>query len=90
MAEERDPLAVDPLEKVMLDGPEKFTYASSLPSGDKNEQSQLVLLNNVDVFAWNHSDKVGISLMMASHKKNIIPTARPVRQKIRRFHPDRH
>ena len=28
--------------------------------------------------------------MVASHKLNIIPMARPVKQKVRRFHPDRH
>ena len=33
---------------------------------------------------------VGIRLTMASRKLNIIPTARPVRRKVRRFHSDRH
>ena len=33
---------------------------------------------------------VGINSTVASHKLNIIPTAKPVRQKVRRFHPDRH
>ena len=33
---------------------------------------------------------VGIDPTLASHKLNIIATAKPVRQKIRRFHPDRH
>ena len=33
--EVRDPLAVDPLEKVMLDGQVKFTYVNSLMSGDE-------------------------------------------------------
>ena len=33
---------------------------------------------------------VGINPTVASHKLNIIPTARPVRQKVRCFHPDRH
>ena len=33
---------------------------------------------------------VGINPMIASHKLNIIPTARPVRQKVRHFHSDRH
>ena len=47
-------MAVDPLEKVMLDGPEKFTCASSLLSGDEKEQLRFILLNNVDVFTWNH------------------------------------
>ena len=32
----------------------------------------------------------GIDLTFASHKHNIISTTKPVRQKIRRFHPDRH
>ena len=88
--EERDPLAVDPLEKVMLDGPEKFTYASSLMFGDEKEQLRLMLLNNVDVFTWNYSDMIGISSTVASHKLNIIPKARLVRHKVRRFHPDHH
>ena len=81
---------MDPLENVMLNGPEKFTYASSLLSDDEKEQLQLVLLNNVNVFAWSHSDMVGISPTVASHKLNIIPTAKPVRQKLRRFHLDHH
>ena len=33
---------------------------------------------------------VGINSTVASHELNIIPTARPVRQKVRRFHPDHH
>ena len=33
---------------------------------------------------------VGIDPALASHKLEIIATAKPVRQKIRRFHPDRH
>ena len=28
--------------------------------------------------------------MNASHKLNVLPSARPVWQKVRRFHPDRH
>ena len=32
----------------------------------------------------------GISPTMASHKLNIIPSAKPVRQRVRHFHPDRH
>ena len=46
----------------MLDGPKKFTYVSSLMSSENKEQLWLVLLNNVDVFAWIHSDMVRINL----------------------------
>ena len=52
--EEKDLLAVEPLEKVMLDGPDKFTYASSLLTDDEKEQLRLALLSNIDVFAWSH------------------------------------
>ena len=52
---------MDPLEKVTLDGLEKFTYINSLLSDEENEQLRLVLLNNIDVFAWSHSDVVGIN-----------------------------
>ena len=88
--EERDLLAMDPLEKVTLDGPKKFTYVSSLLSNEEREHLQLELLNNIDVFTWSHSNMVGINPTMASHKLNIIPTTRPVRQKVRRFHLNRH
>ena len=81
---------MDPLKKVTLDGPKKFTYISSLLSNEEREQLRLVLLNNIDVFAWSHSDMVGINPTVASHKLNIIPTARPIRQKVRCFNPDRH
>ena len=32
----------------------------------------------------------GISPVHASHKLNVAPSAKPVKQKARRFHPDRH
>ena len=81
---------MDPPEKVTLDESEKFTYVSSLLSNEEREQLQLVLLNNIDVFVWSHSDMVGINPTVATHQLNIIPTAKPVRHKVRRFHPDHH
>ena len=33
---------------------------------------------------------VGINPKVVSHKLNVLPTVRSVRQKVRRFHPDRH
>ena len=72
---------MDPLEKVTLDGPKKFTYISSLLSNEEREQLQLVLSNNIDIFALSYSDMVGINSTMASHKLNVIPTTKPVRQK---------
>ena len=81
---------MDPLEKVTLDGPKKFTYISSLLSNEEREQLRLMLVNNIDVFTWSHLDMIGINPTMASHKLNIITATRPIRQKVRRFHPNRH
>ena len=33
---------------------------------------------------------IGISLVHASHKLNVVSSARPVKQRVRRSHPDRH
>ena len=81
---------MDSLEKVTLEGPEKFTYVSSLLSNEDREQLRLVLMNNIDVFTWSHLDMVRINPTMASHKLNVIPADKLVRQKVRRFHSDRH
>ena len=44
----------------------------------------------MDVFAWTHSDMAGINPVHDSQKMNVIPSARPVRHKIRRFHSNRY
>ena len=33
---------------------------------------------------------VGISPTVASHKFNVLPIGKPVRKRVRQFHPDRH
>ena len=33
---------------------------------------------------------VGIDLVLASHKLNIVHAAKPIRQKVKHFHPTRH
>ena len=62
---------MDSLEAVVLDGSKNFTYVSILLSSEEREQIQGMLLKNIDVFAWSHSDMVGIDLILASHKLNI-------------------
>ena len=81
---------MDPLELVVLDRPEKFTYVNSLLSSEEKEQLQHVLLRKIDMFAFNHSDMIEVNPKLASHKLNIIPAAKLVRQKVRCFHLDRH
>ncbi|RVW96854.1 hypothetical protein CK203_026041 [Vitis vinifera] len=56
---------------------------------EETQSMQNILRQNHDIFAWAHSDMKGIHPSIASHRLNVFSTARPVRQKIRRFHPDR-
>ena len=74
-------MAKDPLEKVALDGPEKLMYISSLLSNEESEQLQLVMLNKIDVFAYSHSNMIGINPTLASNKLN---------KKVRCFHLARY
>ena len=64
-------------------------YVSTLLSPAEKFELQKVLQQNRDVFAWAHSDMSWISPSIAFHQLNILSTSKPVRQKIRRFHPDR-
>ena len=89
-SEDREQLAMDPLESILMGGPDRHTYVSSLLSGEEKEQLRQVLLCNVDVFAWTHSDMTSISPAHASHKMNVVPSARPIRQRVRCFHSDCH
>ncbi|RVW98476.1 Transposon Ty3-I Gag-Pol polyprotein [Vitis vinifera] len=66
-----------------------LTYISSLLTPEEPRNIQDALRQSHDVFAWAHSDMKGIHPSIVSHKLNILPTARPVRQRVRRFHPDK-
>ena len=81
---------MDPLEIVSLDGSDRYIYISTLFSKEEKSQLCQVIQSNVDVFAWTHANMPGISPVHASHKLNVAPSAKPVRQKVIIFHPDRH
>ena len=89
-SEDREQLVIDPLHPIVVGGPDRCTYASSLLTEKEKAQLQQALTENADVFAWNHAEMTGVNLENASHKLNVLPSARPIRQKVRRFHPDRH
>ena len=88
--EDREQLAVDPLESILIGGPDRYTYVSSLLTEDERAQIQQILQANADVFAWIHSDMTGISSMHASHKLNVVSSARPIKRRVRRSHLGRH
>jgi hypothetical protein len=47
------------------------------------------LRENLDVFAWQISDMPGIPREVIEHKLRIDPTFKPIKQKKRRYTPDR-
>ena len=75
---------------MVVGGPNRCTYVSSLLTEKEKAQLQQVLTAQADVFAWNHSDMTGINPINAFHKLNVLLSARPIQQKVQRFHPDRH
>ena len=81
---------VDPLRTIQIsEESTHLTHISSLLTLEEARDIEGILRQNHDVFAWAHSDMTGIHSSVASHRLNILPSSRPIRQKVRRFHPDR-
>ena len=83
-------MAVNPLETVSLDDSDICVYISTLLSEEEKAELCQVIQFNAGLFSWTHADMPEISPVHASHKLNVAPFAKSVRQKVRRFHPDRH
>ena len=47
------------------------------------------LRKNIDVFAWSHEDMPGIDPSVITHRLNVYPSSKPIRQKKRVFTPKR-
>ena len=47
------------------------------------------LRENIDVFAWSYEDMPGIDPSVITHRLNVYPSSKPVRQKKRVFAPER-
>ena len=62
---------------------------ANLPPKMKESLVQF-LKNNKDVFAWSYEDMSGINPSIISHKLNVDPSLRPVKQKLRVFAPERN
>ena len=79
------------LEDILLDKnkPERFTRIGA--SMEKKMKQDLVqfLKKSIDVFMWNHEDMPGIDPSVITHRLNMYPSFKPVRQKKRVFTPER-
>ena len=79
------------LEDISLDenDPEKGTKIGA----DLEEKIKKDLIHflreNIDVFAWSHEDMPGIDPSVITHRLNIYPSSKPMRQKKRVFAPKR-
>uniref|UniRef100_A0A2N9HST9 RNA-directed DNA polymerase n=1 Tax=Fagus sylvatica TaxID=28930 RepID=A0A2N9HST9_FAGSY len=70
--------------------PERTTkVGADLPPKMKESLVQF-LKDNKDVFAWSHEDMPSINPSIISHKLNVDPSLRPIKQKRRVFAPERN
>ncbi|XP_059635621.1 uncharacterized protein LOC132277792 [Cornus florida] len=90
--EEPPVLTEEPLADVQINHlrPDRTTKIGS--GLGKEEKRQLIdfFSQNVDVFASSHSDMPGIDLSVSCHSLHVYPNVKPVRQKQRRFAPERN
>ena len=78
------------LEPVLLDDdPEHLTYIGSKLAEDLKNHLIHFLRQNRDVFAWKQADMGGIDPTVITHRLNISPSFKPIKQKRRSFTPER-
>ena len=78
------------LEPVLLDdNPEHLAYIGSKFAEDLRSLHTHFLRQNKDVFAWKHADMGGISPVIITHRLNVSPSFKSVKQKRRSFAPER-
>ena len=84
------PKPSEELEPVPLDDdPEHLAYIDSKLAEDLKIPLTHFLRQNKDVFAWKQADKGGIDPTVITHKLNVSPSFKPIKQKRRSFPPER-
>ncbi|KAJ9557089.1 hypothetical protein OSB04_011703 [Centaurea solstitialis] len=80
------------LEEVVLDPkhPDRKVFVGATLTPDIKREIISFLQEHSDCFAWSHEDMVGIDPNIISHKLNVDPTFKPVKQKRRKFAPERN
>ncbi|XP_059668821.1 uncharacterized protein LOC132313902 [Cornus florida] len=90
--EEPPVLTTEPLHEVKIDHekPDRTTRVGTKLTEEERLELTNFLIRNADVFAWSHSDMPGINHAVSCHSLNVDPNAKPVKQKQRRFTPERN
>jgi hypothetical protein len=78
----------EPVEEVSV-GEGKVLQIGTCLNAEVRDSLIDFLRRNIEVFAWSHEDMPGISPEEIVHVLNVDPEARPVRQKRRKFAPER-
>ena len=81
-SEEMEPLQLD-------DHPEHLAYVGFKLAEDLRSLLIHFLKQNKDVFAWKQEDMGGIDPAIITHRLNVSPSFKPVKQKRRSFAPER-
>ena len=71
------------------DNPERLAYIGSKLANDLRSLLTQFMRQNKDVFAWKQADMGGIDPAIITHKLNVSPSFKPVKQKRRSFAPER-
>ena len=81
-SEELEPVSLD-------DDPEHLAYIGSKLAEDLESLLTHFLRQNKDVFAWKQADMGGIDPTIITHRLNVSPSFKPIKQKRRIFAPER-
>ena len=81
-SEEQEPVSLD-------DDLEHLAYIGSNLAEDLKSPLTHFLRQNKDVFAWKQADMGGIDPTVITHRLNVSPSFKPVKQKRRSFAPER-
>ena len=81
-SEELEPVSLD-------DDPKKLAYIGSKLTEDLKSPLTHFLRQNKDVFAWKQANMGGIDPTVITHRLNVSPSFKSVKQKIRSLAPER-
>ena len=82
---------VVPTKEISLDSSDatKTTAINALLSPKQEDALVQFLRANRDIFAWKPADMPGVPRELAEHQFKVFPNAKPIKQRLRRFTPEK-